>query len=579
MKRVGPILMLTLALLSRVASIATAADSPKKYALLVGVAKYQHAEMNKPLLEFPESDAKDLGALLKASGYDVDLLLGKDATQDAIRTKLAAVKKKGNSDGVVVIGLFGHGVEFAKTGDACFCPYDTGLREARDALGRVIPDDNGKPLVEPDPDSLVKMAELLSALRLSPAGNRVLLADCCRSSPNQARGRAFGANIKLTDLPENTAALFACSSNEQAFEHKDWGHGAFTKALLEELKSLSETGETKMGTIADRLRPKVQKLVAAVSSGRDHQTTRSLVTDVVDLQLSPSSPALPKTLTSKSSGMKLTLIPEGTFQMGSPVSETERSPDEAQHAVRISRPFYMGVYEVTQGEYQSVMGANPSKFSKTGTHSSDVSGMDTTKFPVETMSWYDAVEFCNKLSVQDGLPAYYTLTNVERDEGSIKSATVSVVSRAASAPGQSGYRLPTEAEWEYACRGNTTTPFHFGSVLNGDKANINGNYPYGTTTKGPFLKRTATVGSYPANAFGLYDMHGNVFEWCFDVYDKAAYAQRSGTTTDPLVTSGSEYRVLRGGSWNFVAMITRTADRVRDSPVNRSFNVGFRVVR
>ena len=122
------------------------------------------------------------------------------------------------------------------------------------------------------------------------------------------------------------------------------------------------------------------------------------------------------------------------------------------------------------------------------------------------------------------------------------------MSRAASAPGRLGYRLPTEAEWEYACRANTTTPFHFGSVLNGDKANVDGNDPFGTTTKGKYLGRTTTVGSYAANAFGLNDMHGNVREWCFDVFDETAYGSRAGTTSDPTVTSGSKYRVLRGGS-------------------------------
>ena len=284
-------------------------------------------------------------------------------------------------------------------------------------------------------------------------------------------------------------------------------------------------------------------------------------------------------LVSKSTGLKLILIPEGTFTMGSPASEAERSGDEGpQHSVRISRPFYMGVYEVTQGEYESVMGTNPSRFSKSGTERSNVSGLDTSKFPVETVSWFDAVEFCNKLSAQDGLQSYYILSNVEREGGSIKSASVSV-SRAASAPGLSGYRLPTEAEWEYACRGNTTRPFHFGSALNGDQANVEGAYPYGRTTKGKNLNRPTTVGSYVKNDFGLYDMHGNVWEWCFDVYDGSAYGKRSGTTPDPIVTHGSEDRVLRGGSWHDLAWSTRAAYRDRDAPVNRDFYSGFRVVR
>ncbi len=277
-------------------------------------------------------------------------------------------------------------------------------------------------------------------------------------------------------------------------------------------------------------------------------------------------------------GMELVLIPPGTFQMGSPTSEAQRQYDEGpQHTVQISRPFYMGVNEVTQGEYEQVMGTNPSYFSKTGSGSSSVSGMDTSKFPVEKVSWFDSVEFCNKLSVKDGLTPYYSLATVTRESGSIKSAMVEV-SRPASAPGQLGYRLPTEAEWEYACRANMTTPFHFGSVLNGHKANVDGNHPFGTTTKGKYLERTTTVGSYAKNDFGLFDMHGNVWEWCDDVFDAEAYSKRSGTTPDPRVTSGSEDRVLRGGCWLNYAGDTRSADRLRFTPGNRDSDYGFRVV-
>ena len=254
---------------------------------------------------------------------------------------------------------------------------------------------------------------------------------------------------------------------------------------------------------------------------------------------------LPPSHTSASTGMMLTLIPAGTFQMGSPASEENRTPAEGpQHTVRITQPFYLGVYEVTQAVYESVMGTNPSSFSKTGTSSSNVSEMDTSKFPVETVSWNDAQEFCRKLSLKDGQT----------------------------------YRLPTEAEWEYAARANTTTPFHFGRTLNGDKANVDGNNPYGTTTKGNSLKRTTTVGAYGANAFGLYDMHGNVLEWCEDMFDSSAYGKRSGTTSDPKVTSGSEYRVLRGGSWLSNPRDARLAYRVRFTPGSRNYNFGFRVV-
>ena len=284
-------------------------------------------------------------------------------------------------------------------------------------------------------------------------------------------------------------------------------------------------------------------------------------------------PAMPGgEFTSKSTGMVLMSIPAGEFLMGSPSSEENHESDEGpQHKVRVSA-FRMGKYEVTQGEFQKVLNRNPSHFSYTGSRKNSVAGKDTTGFPVEAVTWYDAIEFCIKLSEADGLTPYYKLTGISRsDDQSVMSGTVTVA-------GGNGYRLPTEAEWEYACRAGTTTPFHFGSVLNGDQANVNGNNPYGTTTKGADLQRTTTVGPYSENDFGLFDMHGNVLEWSDDVYDASLYGKRSGTTTDPKVTSGSEYRVLRGGLWCNFPWVARSAVRYGNSPGDRSIDSGFRVV-
>ena len=173
--------------------------------------------------------------------------------------------------------------------------------------------------------------------------------------------------------------------------------------------------------------------------------------------------------TVNSIGMKLVLIPPGEFMMGSPRQEFDSlvreyptrkklfELEQPQHRVRITKPYYLGLYEVTQGEYERVMGTNPSAFSRSGDRSEQVSGQDTSRFPVERVSWEEAVEFCRRLSA---LPE-------ERAAGRV-------------------YRLPTEAEWEFACRAGTTTPFHFGSQLNGRETNCDGNYPYGTTTKGPY---------------------------------------------------------------------------------------------
>ena len=227
-------------------------------------------------------------------------------------------------------------------------------------------------------------------------------------------------------------------------------------------------------------------------------------------------------------GMKLVLIPAGKFMMGVPGQNDDKPPRDKspgetvplrstdgekcpQHEVEITKPFYMGVYAVTQAEYERVIGANPSAFSAKGQRSSQVWDTDTSRFPVESVSWEDAVEFCHKLS---------NLTE-EKQAGR-------------------GYRLPTEAEWEYACRAGTTSTFHFGDQLSNKQANFN-SYSIGA------LGRPTRVGCYPPNAFGLYDMHGNVLQWCQDWYDVNYYAfSPSKDPSGPDVALRN--RVVRGGS-------------------------------
>jgi formylglycine-generating enzyme required for sulfatase activity len=230
-------------------------------------------------------------------------------------------------------------------------------------------------------------------------------------------------------------------------------------------------------------------------------------------------------------GIKLMRIPKGKFMMGSPESETDRVKIETQHEVTISQNFYMGATEVTQAQWQKVMGNKPSNF-------------EDDQLPVETVSWEEAVDFCNRLS--------------EMPE-EIRAGRK--------------YRLPTEAEWEYACRAGTTTTFHFGSQLNGRQANCNGTFPYGTETRGPDLKKTTPVGKYPANAWGLYDMHGNVWEWCSDWYGEYP----TGSVTDPIGPATGSIRVIRGGSWRLDAVLCRSAFRGWNDPSFRSGNLGFRV--
>jgi formylglycine-generating enzyme required for sulfatase activity len=276
---------------------------------------------------------------------------------------------------------------------------------------------------------------------------------------------------------------------------------------------------------------------------------------------------------SKTCGMRVRLIPPGDFLMGSPIAEDARDDSEVQHLTRLTKPFWIGVYEVTQAEYSKIMGENPSCFSTEGVYSDKVIGMDTSRFPVEGISRFDAMNFCNKLSISENMPEFYQLTDVELIDTSITKAKVTFV-------GGNGYRLPTEAEWEYACRAGTTTAFSFGNSANGREANLNGNGPYRENAKGPYLERPAKVGSYVENSFGLFDMHGNVDEWCQDWYMDYA-KEPPKITLDPLELEPNKFDhvVSRGGAWLHYASVCRSAHRMGSSPRFPSDTTGFRLAR
>jgi len=242
---------------------------------------------------------------------------------------------------------------------------------------------------------------------------------------------------------------------------------------------------------------------------------------------------------------KLAWIKAGTFLMGSPDTEPLRWDREGpQHRVTVAA-FRIGVTEVTQAQYRAVMGGNPSYFQG-----------DESR-PVEQVSWFDAVNFCNKLSRIKGLPPAYEVngTEVKWD------------------PKARGYRLPTEAEWEYACRAGTTGPFWSGPTIGTDQANYNGLFPYGIGPKGLSRGTTVPVGSLKPNPWGLADMGGNVAEWCWDFYSDYS----AEPSTNPRGPDQGTYRVLRGGAWNSYALLLRSACRVYDGPERQADSVGFRV--
>jgi sulfatase modifying factor 1 len=245
-------------------------------------------------------------------------------------------------------------------------------------------------------------------------------------------------------------------------------------------------------------------------------------------------------------GIDLCWCPPGRFRMGSPRDEPERRPGEDQVEVTLSRGFWMGKYEVTQAQWKRVIGEFPGELTA-GTGD---------EFPVYAVNFAEAAEFCRRL------------TENAHASGELPDAWE--------------FRLPTEAQWEYACRAGTTTATVFGDKLSSKQANFQG-APYNGAETGPSLQRTAGVGSYPANPWGLHDMHGNVFEWCRDWYrrklpggvDPDLYFEKESATRSE---HGDISRVRRGGCWADEGWPCRSAFRLRFEPERRHAHIGFRVV-
>lgn len=245
-------------------------------------------------------------------------------------------------------------------------------------------------------------------------------------------------------------------------------------------------------------------------------------------------------------GVRLCWCPAGKFKMGSPLTELERRPGEIQVDVTLTKGFWIGKYEVTQGEWKRVIGPFPGELTAGA-------GDD---YPVYTINFAEAEDFCAKL------------TTLTREKGEL--------------PDDWEFRLPTEAQWEYACRAGTTTATAFGDKLSSKQANFEGK-PYNHAEPGPSLKRAAVVGSYPPNAWGIHDMHGNEYEWCRDWYCRRLPGGIDPDLHDAIEKAtksehGDISRVRRGGCWADEGWPCRSAFRLRFEPERRHDHIGFRVV-
>jgi eukaryotic-like serine/threonine-protein kinase len=303
-------------------------------------------------------------------------------------------------------------------------------------------------------------------------------------------------------------------------------HGPY-RDLPAPFQSMDPGDEVGWLAVADWLeehdQPQRAELVRLTHAGGDEVRIRELLAAGVEPCLATVTVGL-----GHGADMKFAFIPPGTFVMGSPPNEPERDDDEVQHRVTLTKGYFLGIYPVTQAQWQAVMGTNPSEFK----------GGD---LPVENVSWDDCGQFCEKLGEKTG----------------------------------KRFRLPTEAEWEYACRAGTTTPFSFGETISTDQANYNGNSTYGNGKEGEYRKTSTAVSKFSANAWGMHDMHGNVWEWCQDWYDDNYY--RTSDNKDPQGPPSGTSRVLRGGSWYGLPECCRAAARDWFGPGARDDYCGFRV--
>ncbi len=544
MRRFSRCIALFVAVLLASLSLLPGQPAKKKgtqYALLVAGSGYNEAHL-KPL-PFTINDIEEFKKVLLATGFEeenIKVLHDKRTERRYVSEKAKVLKELDllldglREEDTVVVALSGHGVHFKGDKTGYFCPIDAKL----DNKATLIPMD-GK-------------GGLFEQLKSCKAKRKLLLVNACRNDPASDLAQA-ARKVELDDedadvVPEGIAALYSCKAGQKCYCDPKRQRGIFFDHVIRAWK-----GEYHKGSEPLKLENVFEQVISRTKADADRTFEEKQVPDArreYSGEWLIGASKAKEVVVDLGGGVKMefVLIPAGKFTMGSPKDEKDRKDDEEQHEVEITRDFYLGKYKVTQEQYQRLTGENPSYFAATGTdadYKERVKGKDTSRFPVENVRWTDATAFCEKLTEKHG----------EK---------------------RRRFGLPSEAEWEYACRAGTLTPFHFGKVCNGKQANCNGNYPYGTDEKGPYLERTCPVGEYAANAWGLYDMSGNVYEWCQDWYGPYAdLKRRDPLREDPIKDKKS--RVLRGGSWSYLPWSCRAAFRRNNAPAYRDRYVGFRV--
>jgi formylglycine-generating enzyme required for sulfatase activity len=486
----------------------------QRYALVIGNGNYNSIRK----LENPVNDATDISAKLRNLGYQVDLQTNVTNVAMARAVTNFVQRLSQNRDNEGFFWFAGHAVQI--NGENYLLPIDVNSANEVEAVHSSYA---AKRLV----DSLDQIAR-----------NKVnvVVLDACRDNPfvnmpGSFRNVTRGLTV-IQNLPTDLLIFYSTAAGAVAQDGPGQRNSPFTQAFLQNMDS-NEDIQIVFRTIAR------ETMRLTNNNQRPFDEGSIISQDYYSLNPRKGQPApAPRP------------APAPVVQ---PVAPPPVNPPIVNNMVRINggtfqrennnitvSSFYMGKYEVTQKEYQEVMGTNPSNFKG-------------DNLPVECVSWFDAVEYCNKRSQWEGLTPAYTIS------GSGDNRTVTW-NRSAN-----GYRLPTEAEWEYACRAGTTTAYNTGDTISDNT----GWYSANSDSK------THEVGKKPANAWGLYDMHGNVVEWCWDWYGDYS----NGAQTDPTGASSGSYRVGRGGYWGGSAALVRSTFRGSGEPGAQVRNIGFRLAR
>ena len=516
-------------------------SSGHRWAVLIGVNDY--AELND--LQFCKNDATALAEQLVRAGFPRDnVYLLCDGAGDAkdlptkvnIERRIKNVLTVADKRDLVLVSFSGHGVHL--NGKTYLCP--TGAR------------------VDEPAGTMVPLLDVYGNLDRSRATRKLLWVDACRNDPRPSGMKSAASHARsvsglmdtLRTSPEGIVTLASCAAGQISWEDEKFGHGVFMQHLLDGLSGKADTEES--GNRNGRVSWWELFAYASINTKRfvlrekdQLQTPEFFGRGTGDFDIISSDHEKLPPETTNSIGMKLKLIPAGEFLMGSAKSPQELvsmfgldeedvkhfADEQPQHRVRITKPFYLGVTEVTQGQWDAAMGTRPWR--------GRTDGKEGSEYAATSVTWEDAQAFCEALSRKE-------------------SAT---------------YRLPTEAEWEYACRAGTTSVYYFGD----DASRLEQYAWYLENAERVDEKYAHRVGQKKPNAFGLYDMHGNVWEWCADWYDSGYYA--NSKQSDPSGPSDGSYRVFRGGGWFDVAGYCRSAYRFRGEPAGRSILLGFRVAR